>query len=894
MRWVVLVLVCAGAGSFAVASSGVPGDLDGDYYVGQGDLKTFLDGWVLSHLPDATPDPTCDLNGDGKLDHADAALLLEALGRVSGEDVTASGTAVLPAGTTGSASVLTAAGRALLSAEGGFTVAVTGLGPSLAVVEDGAGKPVLLGWVGGDEPGGPVLNARSTAAVLLFLNVGGFTLPPGLWARAQQLIAEAPALDALADTVGARLEADPGVLVNGDAAIVAALESAAASFTGAGGVTSQALLIDPLGETKSGVDLNALAGADNTVQALNWYRRRAWMFVIWEKDVFEDGSEVENPDFEIDDGVVVKRSFWDARIPATAKLSSPISTVVDWATGTHAWAATPGPTCALPTPFQTAWVGDKVLNHSEYTVLVVGPGAAAPPGTPKAARDKIGQLQMETFAFDVFLPCLSFAVSSVAALEQLSTNESNRACAEFLEEITAAVLASGDVHEALRDGKVHETLWSLLKYLAEHPWVQDKIAVSAGKALAEVTGKVFDKKPITDLLRDFSAIYRLFCIAMTTADLGAVCYHWKNSNEAECWSVKALPLERPYISPRQAVTRVEGTVPLEVHVPGGEWSPADIAFTWYCEGNVGYFTDDHDRDLGECVTRNGLTSINYTTYYWSEPNDTDTVRCQFKLGDTLWELLAEIKIAPVEVELFGPDTLGASKRGAFFAHVTGPVTARDEIRYTWELRPVQGPIGLFFHGADGTSWSGVAISQVSWDTIGYHAPETGPDEAEAIIYCKAQGRGRYGIYRALAEDERAVKILPRKPFRVRLAGSWKLLSDDPPPVPFQWAVGVEFDKIPGALSYRIEAKGDFNDPLYWGDTILIRGPDPRWDSNKGPKEELPWARSSDDCYFVRLTGGSAGPVYWGAWDQCIADAKNRFTGAEFWGWVTSWEEGYPK
>ena len=70
--WIVVFLAAAMVGSSPAGAR--PPDLDGSGVIDLGDLRVFIEQWRLRE--GALWDEAADLNEDGRLDHADALLLV--------------------------------------------------------------------------------------------------------------------------------------------------------------------------------------------------------------------------------------------------------------------------------------------------------------------------------------------------------------------------------------------------------------------------------------------------------------------------------------------------------------------------------------------------------------------------------------------------------------------------------------------------------------------------------------------------------------------------------------------------------------------------------------------------------------------------------------------------
>lgn len=115
-----------------------------------------------------------------------------------------------------------------LSADAAFTIDTLTDSPTLATLLHND-KPVLFGFLD-PQAGSPVLDSTSSAVALLFFALGGWQMPTEQRGAFLRLVAAHPAAAAFAQVVAQRHAADPYALVNQDAQVVAALQTAVQSI----------------------------------------------------------------------------------------------------------------------------------------------------------------------------------------------------------------------------------------------------------------------------------------------------------------------------------------------------------------------------------------------------------------------------------------------------------------------------------------------------------------------------------------------------------------------------------------------------------------------------------------------------------------------------------------
>lgn len=235
------------------------GDMNGDGKVDVADAIIALQ--VLSQLPTSNLYPDNDVNKDGKIDMAEAIYVLQESAGL--RLLPASGTVVLPDGFALAPATLTvssAIGDVAVGIDRGFTVMEpAGGGTATVMLMDANGNVVMLGHVDTDNPSFNEISATSTAVEILFLATGAFTLPQTAWPDAYRTLVAAPETATLAGVISARMAASPTAVGDMDPVIVNAIDSAVASLLS--GLYAQG----PLGaESQSGGALAAIAPTQRT------------------------------------------------------------------------------------------------------------------------------------------------------------------------------------------------------------------------------------------------------------------------------------------------------------------------------------------------------------------------------------------------------------------------------------------------------------------------------------------------------------------------------------------------------------------------------------------------------------------------------------------------------
>jgi hypothetical protein len=141
---------------------------------------------------------------------------------------TVSGNVTLPAGTslTPQALSLKVMGQSVApSSSGAFSVGVSPVAPSMAILADSAGTGIMAAML--DPAAGAVaITPRTTAVTLAWYAMGGPFLPATVKSQALALLAADPHMDAVGAVIAQRIAVNPHAIVDGDAQIATALTAA--------------------------------------------------------------------------------------------------------------------------------------------------------------------------------------------------------------------------------------------------------------------------------------------------------------------------------------------------------------------------------------------------------------------------------------------------------------------------------------------------------------------------------------------------------------------------------------------------------------------------------------------------------------------------------------------
>ncbi|MCB9786883.1 MAG: hypothetical protein H6744_09340 [Deltaproteobacteria bacterium] len=377
-------------------------------------------------------------------------------------------TVTLPAGVV-AGEVLNTMGAAAV-ADGKATLTQFASGRQLAVAVSETGAPLLMGWVG---PQHATLDARTTAEVLTWVAVGGFTAPPALAPRLREALAEADEVDDVATALTAALEAQPQGITTPDAALQAALLEAATTLATPEGAPvagiPTALLVNPAGE-KSGVRLDQSTGF-NEITLVNSFRRPAFAFVDRVSIVTEAG---EQPSPEKTARV---------EVPAVQGLQGGVGTVSQILVATQENGGFYASENVAYVPRSTAPIAVPNVpkaRRTRYRVAVVGPGIATGDAGSLTAEELNQQLET-TLLFgikDVILPMLLNVVLPMSDISAYIEHPLGKGLIQDLGNLLTTTapavvtkLSNGDVRGGITDmvtafgssGTIRDTAFELIK-----------------------------------------------------------------------------------------------------------------------------------------------------------------------------------------------------------------------------------------------------------------------------------------------------------------------------------------------------------------------------------------------------------------------------------------------
>ncbi len=152
-----------------------------------------------------------------------------------------------------------------VDAKGDFTVHQSAGGPAMTCLVDGADRLILFGYLDANNHDPGLIDAKSTAAGLLFRATGAFMLPPSSWKDALAIIDKSPQADTLAKVIEQQLVIQPAAIYEGNTAIETALGTAAGELIGK---APSATRVAASGNEKLAVETGASAPAQESESTL--------------------------------------------------------------------------------------------------------------------------------------------------------------------------------------------------------------------------------------------------------------------------------------------------------------------------------------------------------------------------------------------------------------------------------------------------------------------------------------------------------------------------------------------------------------------------------------------------------------------------------------------------
>jgi hypothetical protein len=481
----------------------------------------------------------------------------------------------LPQGYTLAASSLqaqTSAGQSAVSATGEFTATVYGDGPQLCTILGPSGKPVLLGWLGGDKK---TISARSTAEVLLYFGLGAFAHKEHIRSWALDTIAQSSQLEAVTEAINMALAANPEALNQSPADITVAVRTALTALQGsraakpattrslAGGAAgSRSVLIDP-SDTRSGI--TPVQETMSSVKIINAYRRRAWAYVDRVSYVpSSGGAAVPSPG-----------KITDFEIQPVSSPSGLIGTFVDIMYGNHAYSQVSSDPISLP-------LNPADARETTYKLTVVGTGIYKGDADSITSDQSRGLYYVTGKAIlrDFVLPLILNVVMNLKGEELDDFLEWTNGSAVLADLINTLFVAAPGIWDKAYAGDMSGAIWDA------YQTIQTSGTVKAVFLELMLSGfnNIKDANRFAEYGQGFLNVLALGDIILTSIDSAVQATHAAISNRADIWDI-TVNGSKVRLTPAISYIMPGETATLHAAVPDATGSSGKLRF-WRITGRV--------------------------------------------------------------------------------------------------------------------------------------------------------------------------------------------------------------------------------------------------------------------------------------------------------------------
>ncbi len=524
------------------------------------------------------------------------------------------GTVGIPAGAAldrSSLSVSTVVGDTKVAADGKYSVPTFTGSPMFTTVSDKDGNIVMLGWTDANHT---VINARTTAEVLVYFGLACYVLEPKHRLLAVKDLSTNPAVNPVATAIEDAIRRNPAQALS-DPAVHAALQTATESLRPrnvgampASQRTRGVRNIDPNG-AQSGVRVEIAPGI-NTIKLIGTYRRRAYVFIEREWYQLDDGSQ---PKY-----VPAKLTSFEA--PSSSGVQDFIGPIIDLMNGTSAYAEQNSDDVPL-----ALYPDMEKAKSNGIKVILVGhgfkPGAIDQLDAEQLEKQKA--IVRETLLKDYLLPML-FNICAPLVCDILG--DAHKDAAQIIAAIneTTSIITTQcpDIWQKAYEGNMREAL--LAAYSAIHG--MGSVREGVFRAVHQVIAKRITWDAFKEKADHFFAVADLSAIVLTFVDVAITTYHFQESNRADVWH---FTIDKPKVKllPSEADVQIRlDDLPLqaqvtELQVAGQPEVP--VAFQWSLEGDHGTITDGQHTGSSFSSSSNTVT---YTAKGSSEGVDTVVVK----------------------------------------------------------------------------------------------------------------------------------------------------------------------------------------------------------------------------------------------------------------------------
>ncbi len=750
------------------------------------------------------------------------------------------GTVALPAGARldlGALSVETAIAAVPVAGAGTFSLpTMTGKGEQLAALHTAQGTPVLMGWVDAERR---MLSARTTAELLTYVDVGGFTMPtPALRDAVRSEIGRRN-LDETVAAIEAMLHGDPAGMRLDAPAIVAARRVVAERLRDEFEMP-RGIIIEPAGVEQSGTVVDQVGF--NSITITNHRRRRVAAFVDRVSYVPKGLSGSQNSPLA---GPVID-------LAAVGGATSIPTVAVDLLFGNYAWE----PVVSAP---QAVPLAPADAVSTRYQVIVVGPGTrntgVSLTAEQRAAQERVSR---ETFVFEFLLPLIEQAFAADGAMQSFGKATDGELAA-----------LAGEIYELIPFNAMESIVKGDLKGALTNLW---KTILDSGPAqeaffhaiISRLSPQGVPPGMIAGRVDKWMKAFAVIEGVATAADLLAVVTHSATAYDAERWEVVVAEAEVRLNPPTSIISHGELLVMQATVLEATGGGPAPVFhYRWSTTGQHGQIC----AQFAGCSTSIPSSSRDVISYSPDlNTEGTDEVRVVvFVVEGGQEHIIGE---ATATVTTFAPQLL--------LTPAQSTIDYNERVDFTATIDPRLHDVGVVtYHwstgGALGTFTTGGTTLNGSSNTATYAATAQVEGTEQVTVTARAT---KNGATRTIGTATATIVVEHEQPTTIQ--GRWEVSEVTPLDAGRQCVTAyIAFPLVPEARSYSVRAHG-FNDTAFWGTQIQF-GVTPPTQSYLPCSLGTGWGQSGETGgeYRFFLTG-FAGPA--SSVGNAIGSFNSRFAG----------------
>jgi len=671
---------------------------------------------------------------------------------------------------------------------------------NIAYVIDENENPILAGFMNAEKR---EISVRTTVEVSTFYNLGTIFLPAKVRELYINNISTAINIDETVSNSESIFESNSNLISS--ESFLAEIQTLTKMFTdnledfSEESKTSSGVKIDD--RTLSGIRL--LEESGNNILFRNTIRRRAHAFLYKTKTKDENGNETVLINDVVSDNADI---FKQVSIPPTAAVTSVIGllqTIVS-GKGLEIGAINSEPT--------NLTITDDNIDSETYQARVVGPGLPPVPDLTQEEFQKLTDLNIETFAFDILLPIIGMAIGADGSNIFNGLKPDNPNALGLINFVTAGIGAINGGNEAAKkgdftvltrgfiegviDGTLASSFEGVVKnsiFLFSETSTGNSLSAAAGSRIANAANKFFIALKAADLV-------------LQGVDLARISYAIASSNNLENFDIT---VDRGSVSlePFQAKTKTGGEDILYTAEVNGQNLEAGQAFeyVWTCSGDEGILVaTNKDETHPTTIT----TSVNQIKYRAQGSNGSDDIKVEVfikqgvnrtRVNDQIAVvniLEFEMKITPNNQKISGGTSIQLSvvdENGKDFSK-----NEESEYSFVWKT---DGQFGKY-NGTRNTVTKDV--NKIRYEAL--ERTQEGLENISVSVYRKAKGTNEGFRFLQTVEGTINIDNDPKKKYMV-LSPIYtvKLIDDiDPSCVRNFLNKSTYVNKIENAISYRLE------------------------------------------------------------------------------------------